>query len=230
MEKRDCKHVPNTSRTPPLEPHRESRWFYRLFYMSNHSSGFDRLGDIPFPFRRASHREGLWHRQAPFMGMSELAGTRGRCMNLPSCRRMNPQTPRRKRLRLTPSARGPDASKRTAPSAGLGTDVHPDKASGQGSRPDARCRCRRQSVSRPHSADIDGGHLCRCLQPSDSAQTPRHQRRIAFCACRRFSASSKITEFGPSMMLDVTSSPLWAGRQCMNNVSALAPAISVSST
>jgi hypothetical protein len=38
---------------------------------------------------------------------------------------------------------------------------------------------------------------------------------IAFCAWRRFSASSKITECGPSITAPVASSFRWAGRQCM---------------
>jgi hypothetical protein len=51
---------------------------------------------------------------------------------------------------------------------------------------------------------------------------PRHQASTAFCACSRFSASSKTTEFGPSMTSSVTSSPRCAGRQCMNRASGLA--------
>ena len=39
---------------------------------------------------------------------------------------------------------------------------------------------------------------------------------IAFCTCNLFSASSKITEFGESATSFTTSSPLCAGRQCMN--------------
>ena len=44
----------------------------------------------------------------------------------------------------------------------------------------------------------------------------RHQRMIAFCACRRFSASSQTSEVGPSMISASTSSPRCAGRQCRN--------------
>ena len=36
---------------------------------------------------------------------------------------------------------------------------------------------------------------------------PKTQQRIAFCACKRFSASSKTTDCGPSMTSSVTSSP-----------------------
>ena len=61
-------------------------------------------------------------------------------------------------------------------------------------------------------------------------QTPRHQRRIAFCACSRFSASSKTTDCGPSITASVTSSLRCAGRQCMNSASGLACAISASFT
>ena len=61
-------------------------------------------------------------------------------------------------------------------------------------------------------------------------QTPRHQRITAFWAWRRFSASSKTTEWGPSMTALVTSSLRCAGRQCMNRASALAWAIRASLT
>ncbi len=54
------------------------------------------------------------------------------------------------------------------------------------------------------------------------APAPRHQARMPFWACRRFSASSNTTDWGPSITSAVTSSPRWAGRQCMNMVSGLA--------
>src|SRR5262249_40945345 len=44
----------------------------------------------------------------------------------------------------------------------------------------------------------------------------------AFCVCSRFSASSQTTLCGPSITSAATSSPRWAGRQCMN--SAFLPA------
>ena len=59
---------------------------------------------------------------------------------------------------------------------------------------------------------------------------PKTQQRIAFCMCKRFSASSRTTDCGPSMTSSVTSSPRWAGRQCMNRASGLARAIRVVST
>src|SRR6476661_5145526 len=43
---------------------------------------------------------------------------------------------------------------------------------------------------------------------------PKHQARIDFWACSRFSASSQIRLAGPSITSSVTSSPRWAGRQC----------------
>src|SRR5258705_469953 len=49
---------------------------------------------------------------------------------------------------------------------------------------------------------------------------------MPFCACRRFSASSSTTDCGPSITSSVTSSPRWAGRQCMNSASDFASAIS----
>src|SRR3954464_255731 len=54
----------------------------------------------------------------------------------------------------------------------------------------------------------------------------KHQARMPFCACRRFSASSNTTDCGPSITTSVTSSPRWAGRQCMNSASGLASDIS----
>ena len=50
----------------------------------------------------------------------------------------------------------------------------------------------------------------------------RHQARMLFWACRRFSASSNTTDCGPSITSAVTSSPRWAGRQCMKIASFLA--------
>ena len=41
----------------------------------------------------------------------------------------------------------------------------------------------------------------------------------AFCTCRRFSAWSKTMDCGPSMTSAATSSPRWAGRQCMKTAS-----------
>ena len=50
----------------------------------------------------------------------------------------------------------------------------------------------------------------------------RHQRRMPFWPCSRFSASSQTTDCGPSMTSAETSSPRWAGRQCMKIASGLA--------
>lgn len=52
----------------------------------------------------------------------------------------------------------------------------------------------------------------------------------AFCACRRFPAWSQTMLCGPSMTLAATSSPRWAGRQCMNTASSAACDISSSLT
>src|SRR6478672_1183337 len=63
------------------------------------------------------------------------------------------------------------------------------------------------------------------------SQAPaRHQARIPFWACRRFSASSNTTDCGPSITSSVTSSPRWAGRQCMNSASGFASDISLALT
>ncbi len=59
---------------------------------------------------------------------------------------------------------------------------------------------------------------------------PRHQARMPFCACSRFSASSQTTDCGPSMTAALTSSPRLTGRQCMKIASGLAHAIRRSST
>ena len=69
------------------------------------------------------------------------------------------------------------------------------------------------------------GKLCAVQGSTFRAQTPRHQRITAFCACSRFSASSQITDCGPSMTSLVTSSSRCAGRQCMNSASGFASAI-----
>jgi fructose-bisphosphate aldolase, class II len=52
----------------------------------------------------------------------------------------------------------------------------------------------------------------------------------AFWACSRFSASSQTTLCGPSMTPAATSSPRWAGRQCMKTASSAARAMSSSVT
>ena len=58
----------------------------------------------------------------------------------------------------------------------------------------------------------------------------RHQNSTPFCACSRFSASSQTTDCGPSITSPVTSSPRFAGRQCMKIAPLAACAISASST
>ena len=74
----------------------------------------------------------------------------------------------------------------------------------------------------PHikSLDREGKNLIlarHAHRDSTHAKAPRHQARIPFWACRRFSASSNTTDCGPSITSSVTSSPRWAGRQCMNS-------------
>ena len=58
-----------------------------------------------------------------------------------------------------------------------------------------------------------------------AGRAPMHQAITPFCAWRRFSASSKTTDCGPSMTSSVTSSPRWAGRQCMKMASLAAAAM-----
>ena len=57
--------------------------------------------------------------------------------------------------------------------------------------------------------------------PDADRSRTRHQVRMPFCACSRFSASSHTTDCGPSMTPAVTSSPRLAGRQCMKMASRL---------
>src|SRR5262245_62772467 len=62
------------------------------------------------------------------------------------------------------------------------------------------------------------------------ATASKHQAKMPFCAWRRFSASSNTTDCGPSITSSVTSSPRWAGRQCMKIASGLASDISLALT
>ena len=62
------------------------------------------------------------------------------------------------------------------------------------------------------------------------ATVSKHHARMPFCTCRRFSASSNTTDCGPSITSSVTSSPRWAGRQCMNSASGFASDISLALT
>ena len=52
----------------------------------------------------------------------------------------------------------------------------------------------------------------------------------AFCACSRFSASSKISSAWASITSVVISSPRWAGRQCSTMAPGLAASITASFT
>src|SRR5713226_6099171 len=71
-----------------------------------------------------------------------------------------------------------------------------------------------------------GGRTRRTLRGHYGRPVLKHQARMPFWAWRRFSASSKTTDCGPSMTSSVTSSPRWAGRQCMNMASGFALSIS----
>src|SRR5665213_2426393 len=66
--------------------------------------------------------------------------------------------------------------------------------------------------------------------PKRYATASKHHARMPFCACRRFSAASNATDCGPAITSSVTSSPRWAGRQCMNSASGFANAISLALT
>ena len=57
-----------------------------------------------------------------------------------------------------------------------------------------------------------------CSSPHPSRPSSRNSIS-AFCTCRRFSASSQTTDCGPSITSAATSSPRWAGRQCMKRAS-----------
>ena len=68
--------------------------------------------------------------------------------------------------------------------------------------------------------------ICPGLCGGESAQQPPISRVMtAFCACRRFSASSKISPACASNTFSVISSPLCAGRQCCTIASGLARAM-----
>ena len=54
------------------------------------------------------------------------------------------------------------------------------------------------------------------------AQSSKSITSSAFWVWRRFSACSNTTEAGPSITESVTSSPRWAGRQCMKHASGFA--------
>src|SRR4029450_3163450 len=69
----------------------------------------------------------------------------------------------------------------------------------------------------------DGCHRACELQ---SYRAFKHHAKMPFWACRRFSASSKTTDCGPSITSSGTSPPRWASRQCMNTASRCASAIS----
>src|SRR5690606_16233992 len=63
-----------------------------------------------------------------------------------------------------------------------------------------------------------------------SAQPPMRRIMIAFCTWRRFSASSKTRDRGPSITSSATSSPRCAGRQCRKIARSAASPMSASST
>src|SRR5438105_19267 len=67
------------------------------------------------------------------------------------------------------------------------------------------------------------GHLQE-LEPEvldllDEVHSPNISASRAICAYRRLPACWKTTDRGPSMTSSVTSSPRWAGRQCMKTAS-----------
>ena len=68
------------------------------------------------------------------------------------------------------------------------------------------------------SAATDSTHTT----PLNTAYCRLRNSRSAFLVWRRFSASSHTTALGASSTLAVTSSPRWAGRQCMNKALLLA--------
>ena len=96
---------------------------------------------------------------------------------------------------------------------------------------DAAARAQRLDQKRHDNVVLPGvRHGARGRRMVHGAPAPRHQARMPFCACRRFSASSKTTDCGPSMTSSVTSSPRWAGRQCMKIASVAAALISAALT
>src|SRR5690606_17048437 len=65
------------------------------------------------------------------------------------------------------------------------------------------------------------GMACRAEAAGAAGQSSRQSRNSsrAFWACSRFSASSQAMQRGSSSRSWLTSSPRWAGRQCINTTS-----------
>ena len=93
------------------------------------------------------------------------------------------------------------------------------------------------SVNRDASGSC-GGRWAPATVPASASPAAR-PRRLArahqlghqtLCRCRRFSACSMTMLCGRSITASVTSSPRWAGRQCMNSAFGLASVISSSLT
>jgi hypothetical protein len=91
-----------------------------------------------------------------------------------------------------------------------------------------RCRCAHRNVGLRlcHFAICSARQRKRDPRPDIGHCARRHQAKMPFWACRRFSASSNTTDCGPSITSSETSSPRCAGKQCMNSASGLALAIS----
>src|SRR5262249_821730 len=87
--------------------------------------------------------------------------------------------------------------------------------------------CRRRAVRAhppiPVPLSRDGNAVFTTDGAGSQPFAGRHPIRrtiTAFWAWRRFSACWKITEAGESATMSVTSSPRWAGRQCMKTASS----------
>ena len=149
-----------------------------------------------------------------------------------------------------------DRARRTWSAAGSGPRTSATSRAARSAPPPRRARARPRRGSRAGQDGVDRGpephdaaaHVERLdrerqndvvrrlerrrassLAPHAST-APRHQARMPFWACSRFSASSKTTDCGPSITSSVTSSPRCAGRQCMKIASGLPAAISRSFT
>ena len=88
---------------------------------------------------------------------------------------------------------------------------------------------KRDAIKRPDVMENTG---CTWTKPRKGTgyTTSKHHSAMPFWAWRRFSASSQITDCGPSITSGVTSSPRCAGRQCRNSASGAPLAINVSFT
>lgn len=94
-----------------------------------------------------------------------------------------------------------------------------------GGRATAQRRCTGWRHRRARAIVVGKQNSGRQAQKERRSDQDRHHRMMPFWAWRRFSASSKTTDCGPSKTSAVISSSRCAGRQCMKMASSAACAI-----